>query len=245
MKDWPIFEPQAASRDLADHPHRVQLVNRTLAMPALCPNCGAAAARSLVVRKVFVNADTEDRTIDIESLAVPYCDRCIALHEREVCALSWPQRLAVSLATGLTLPALGAALLALLVLPDALRELTRAGFPWPLALVAALACMSWFCLASAWKRTEHRRVPPQTSVTRAFDFSASHAETFDEPRSTYSVRNAEFFKAFTALNRDLAWDPGSRLARRSKGLRTIVYGGALVMLFVLAAWDIVGDLLPG
>jgi hypothetical protein len=245
MKDWPIFIPQDSARDLVDHPHRVQLVHDAagLVFPALCPHCGAAASRKIDMHKVFRRTYNDaPATYTIESASVPFCDRCIALHEHEARTLSWLQRVAVSLASGVTISAIGSGFMAYLLLPDALRELARPGFPW-LALIALFfALLAYGSLWTAWTQNAHRRVPPQTRVTRAFDFSESYAELFDAPRSTYSIRNRTFADAFIALNRERVWNPKAPAAKRAARSRKLVYAAALAALFAIFLWDLAGDL---
>lgn len=181
-------------------------------------------------------------TYEIEGAVVPYCNPCIAQHEHEVRALSWPQRVAVSLTTGLTISALGSGFMALLFLPDAVRSLTRSGFPWPLVVVMFFALIAYSSLSGAWKQNAHRRVPPQTGITRAFDFSESHAEMFDAPRSTYSIRNSAFAEAFVALNRARIWNPQTPAAKRSAHSRKLLYAVTIGALVAWALWDLATDL---
>jgi hypothetical protein len=204
MSAWPIFQPQDTASDLANHPHRVQLVGSTMAhcYPWLCPCCGGAASRRIVVQKVFRESAGGDSgtSYRVQQAEVPYCDGCIARHEREQRLLTWPQRVAVSLATGLTISALGSAFLALLFLPQALRGLGQPGIPWPLVVVAFFATIAYSSLSGAWTQNAHRRVAPQTSVTLSFDFSDCHAPWFDTAMCTYAIRSAAFAQAFTELN---------------------------------------------
>ena len=166
-------------------PHRVQLAHdAALVFPPLCPNCGAPASRTITVRKVFRRTYHDSSPdFDIEGVVVPYCERCIAAHEEQArtLRLSWTQWLVVSLASGLTIAALGSAFMAILFLPDALRDLTHPRFPVLLVVVGCFALIAYGSLATAWSNNAHRRVPPQTSITRAFDFSARKAELFDLP----------------------------------------------------------------
>lgn len=245
MNSWPIFKPQDSARELADHPHRLQLVHSSgLVYPALCPNCGDPASRNIIVEKVFrraSNTDTPDGYV-IEAASPPYCDRCIAQHERELRILSWPQRVAVSLATGVTIAALGSGFMALLFLPDAVRDLAHPGFPWLLAMVLFFSLIAYASLSSAWNENAHRRVPPQTSVTLAFDFSASYAELLDTPRATYSIRNAAFAEAFMALNQERVWNPDSPAAKRTAHSRKLIYGVVVGLLVLLFLWNVAKDL---
>lgn len=136
MNAWPIFQPQDSASDLADHPHRVTLLEGSgrPRFPDLCPNCGKPAFARMVVQKVFRQAAAGDSVTSyvIQQAEVPYCDNCTAQHHREQRLLTRPQRVVVSLATGLTVSALGSGFMALVFLPAALRSMAQPGFPWPL-----------------------------------------------------------------------------------------------------------------
>jgi hypothetical protein len=209
MNAWPIFQPQDSASDLANHPHRVVLVPTSagLAYPALCPYCGKAASRRILVQKVFRQAAAGDSVTSyrVEQAEVPYCDDCTLQHERERRVLTWPQRMVVSLATGLTVSGLGSIFMALLFLPAALRDIGRPGFPLPLVVMLFFAWIAYSSLSGAWKQNAYRRVAPQTSITLAFDFSESYAPLLDAARCTYAIRNAAFAEAFIALNSERVW----------------------------------------
>ena len=164
MLAWPIFQPQDSASDLADHPHRVTLLagSEALRFPPLCPNCGNTAHGSIAVQKVFRQAPADDsvNSYVVHQLDVPYCDDCKALHDREQRLLTPQQRVAVSLATGLSVSAVGCVFMALLFLPAALKDVGRAGFPLPLVVVAFFALIAWSSFSGAWKQNAHRRVIP-------------------------------------------------------------------------------------
>jgi hypothetical protein len=243
MRSQPIFEPQRSSSALADHPHRMTLVHggAGLAYPALCPNCGETASKRIDVQKVFERYSDGYEYVTA-TIGVPYCDRCIAEHRRELRTLGWPQRLVVSLVTQSTIGALCFGVAALAFLPAALRDLTRPSFPILVLVVSCCALIAYWFLAQSWSSTAHRRVPPQTSITRTFDFSDSHAEAFDAPRATYSIRNAAFAEAFMALNRDRVWNPEAPTAQRAARSRKLIYGLALAGLAARLLWDLVSAL---
>ncbi len=142
MTAWPICQPQDSADDLADHPYRVVVIagSEGLNFPALCPYCGSAASQRIRVEKVFRQTSTDDSLTNyvVEQVDVPFCDGCIAQHKREQRALTSPQRMVVSLATGLSVSAFGSAFMALVFLPAALRDIGRPGFPLPLVVVAFL-----------------------------------------------------------------------------------------------------------
>ena len=207
MKAWPIFEPQDSASDLAGHPHCVTLLADSVALrfPPLCPHCGNTARGSITVQKVFRQTGSGDfvTTYVVHQLGVPYCDGCKALHDREQRLLTPQQRVAVSLATGLSVSAFGCVFMALVFLPATLKDLGRGGFPLPLVVVACFALIAWSSFSGAWTQNAYRRVAPQTSITRAFDFSEGHAPFMGAARRTYAIRNAAFADAFIKLNQHL------------------------------------------
>ena len=204
MNAWPIFQPQDSASDLANHPHRVTLLEGSGRpnFPELCPNCGKAAFGRIVVQKVFRQSTTGDSVTSylIKQTEVPYCDNCIAQHRQEQRLLTLPQRVVVSLATGLTVSALGSGFMALVFLPDALRSVAQPGFPFLLVVVAFFVLIACSSFSGAWKQNTYRRIPPQTSITLAFDFGESYAPLFKAARCTYAIRNAAFAQAFIKLN---------------------------------------------
>jgi hypothetical protein len=81
----------------------------------------------------------------------------------------------------------------------------------------------------AWQETEYLRVPPQTRVTLAFDFSDSTAASFESVRFLCTMRDAGFAAAFKQLNREIEFQPDSpeavadqRAAQRKSRFWTIV-----------------------
>ena len=204
MTSWPIFQPQDSASDLASHPHRVTLIEGSGRpnFPELCPNCGKAAFGRIVVQKVFRQAEAGDSvtTYVIQQAEVPYCDNCTAQHHREQQLLTRPQRVVVSLADGLTVSALGSGFMALVFLPAALRSVAQPGFPLLLVVVAFFVLIACSSFSGAWKQNTYRRIPPQTSITLAFDFGESYSQLFKAARRSYAIRNAAFAQAFIELN---------------------------------------------
>jgi hypothetical protein len=205
MTTWPIFQPQDSADDLADHLYGVVVMagSEGLNFPWLCPYCGNAASQRIAVEKVFRQASADDSLTSyvVEQAQVPYCDDCIAQHKHEQRLLTWQQRVVVSLATGLTVSALGCSFMALLFLPVALRDIWRPGFPLPLVVVAFFALIAYSSLSGAWRQNAYRRVAPQTRITLAFDFSERYAPLFEAARCTITIRNPAFAESFRTLNR--------------------------------------------
>lgn len=204
MGDWPIFQAQVDAIDLADHPQRLRFSGEASSMsyPSICAYCGESASRQIVVQKVFrIASSGEDLTRhEIQQAAVPFCEACIGRHRQQERTLTAPQRWLASLATGLTVSGVGSSFMAVFFLPDALRALRRPGFPLPLAVVAFFALIGYSSLRGAWSDTARRRVPPQTEITRAFDFGCSDRTLFGKASFTCSIRSQSFAAALVALN---------------------------------------------
>ncbi len=100
-----------------------------------------------------------------------------------------------------------------------------------LGLALLLAAIALGQLRLAWSRTERFTIPPQTSVTLAFDFSDDVSGVLDPAqRRVYASRDPAFAEAFAALNRDRVWTPDPA-AQRTESLLKI----ALVVFLALAA----------
>jgi hypothetical protein len=198
------------------HPHRMALwgAPAEARFPPLCPNCGSAASRSLPLAKSFVRStasDTPNETV-VLSVAVPFCDACIARHD----ASSTPPGPLSTLLTGFAsaemFGAAGFAAAAAFTTFQALRELSRgraSHFLVFAALALAFGAIAAYLGRKAWHDTEHARVRPQTEVSRAFDYGDNQPAPFRAPMYTCTMRDDRFFAAFQALNRDIEFLPGS------------------------------------
>jgi hypothetical protein len=238
------FEPQDGASGLAAHPHRFTLRGApgTLAFPALCAHCGNPAPDKLPCSKVFrrVNSDAPNSHV-VVSVAVPYCSACIAQHRSVTPPLTPLAKVLSSFSTGEMLgavfPALAAAFLAYLGLKDLLRG-DLIGAAILLAIGAAFGALARFQWRHVWEETEHLRVPPQSDVSRAFDFSDDMAPSFEPPRFVCTVRDARFAAAFEALNGQHAWvadSPAARADRRDANRQMWIIG-AIVAAIALAGF---------
>jgi hypothetical protein len=204
---------------LAPHPHRVELTGPlgSLGFPNRCANCGAVAGERLPVRKVFGrNAGYRRRAISrryrgyrIDTARVPYCPACIAQDARERESVASRRRARLGALLLQSFPALfplGFAVFLLTTIGP------RDGFVQILTLVFGSAGAG--LIAYAWWDTRRCMVPRQTSVTLAFDFSPDVSDLLDHrQRRVYAMRDAAFFEAFTALNRDRVWQPDPTAVR--------------------------------
>ncbi len=228
------FEPRVGASGLESHAHRVELTGklRSLAFPDICPSCGAAARERVRVRKVFRRTSRHRPTrYFIAEARVPFCPACIARHESEVERMSAPRRLLTALVSFEALGALtcgGFALFVALKILSPMGEGDPLGVPI-LGLMLLFATVALVQARLAWTRTERFAIPPQTSVTRAFDFSDDVSDVLDsEQRRVYAIRDPAFAEAFATLNRDRVWLPDPKTERVERRL-TIAFAVFLAL----------------
>jgi len=242
------IEPQDSSSELAPHPHRLTLrgSSGSADFPPLCPYCGSSAANKIAVAKVFRHTDSDGPTrYVVSSVAVPFCDPCIARHRAQEVRPSLTSYLLSGFATmemlGAVFPAMGALFLVYLALGDALHGRgTR--FLVELGIGAVFALIAWGQSQVVWGQTERFRVPPQSDVTMAFDFSDDEAPAFESARFVCTMRDARFANAFRALNIEREWLARSPavLAERRRSNRLMWVVG--LVLAVFAGWSWLHDL---
>ena len=218
----------------------------TLVFPPLCPNCGAQASQRITVTKVFTteaDSETPERRY-LVSAAVPFCDECLAKHSALEQRQDWFTQLREGLASmdilGAVFPALAALFVLHLALGDLMHGKTR------LLLVYAVvggvfALIAWLQTRAVWSQSEHLRVPVQTAVTTAFDFSADVSRAFEPARFICTLRDAAFAQAFSVLNAERLWQRDSEQAvteRRSAKRKFWVVGAVVVAAGI---WGLIDD----
>ena len=242
------FEPQSNASELAPHSHRFTFSGTasSLQFPPLCPNCGSAAANRLNCAKVFRQSDSDGPTrYTVTSITVPFCDACIAKHRAQEVKRTLMSDLISSFATmdmlGAVFPALAALFLLYLALGDlfhgrATRVLVELG------IGAVFGLIAWAQARAVWDQTARLRVPPQSDVTIAFDFSDDTAPAFESARFICTVRHPAFANAFRVLNIEHEYLPKSPQAQaeRRRSNRLLWIFGALLAAFAL--WSALRDL---
>jgi hypothetical protein len=233
------FKPQQGERELVANPYRYELnaAPGALELPSLCARCAALATDRLTFAKVF-RLGTRQGHIRYEVLhaTIPCCPACQAQHLAEAPPRSAWSKLATMILSEAFLVALfpgavGAFLLWLAVHGFGSGARDRGSM---LASVGALFALLAVVMASrARSTTVRRRVPPLTSVTRAFDFSNNVAALFEPPRYVYALANEKFARAFIAANGERAWDPKGPTAERAARKRSIY---AILVWTLIAAW---------
>lgn len=221
-------EPQMGGRDLAPHPHRIELTGhpRDLAWPALCPRCGAPAHERIAVAKVFVRRHERARENYLVTTArIPFCDGCAALHRQQAASLSPARRALTYVASPMVIAVLGAAIAAVGVFRAVGgASLADPAARIPLLLAVGLAAVAVAgALALVWS-TRRLRVPPQTEVTRACDFSDAIGSLLTGSYRVYAIRDRGFAEALAALNRGRAWTAADHARSRRIAAVALVVG---------------------
>ena len=238
------FEPQQRDEQLAPNPHRVELTGNpgALTWPALCPNCGAPSRERIAVGKVFRHTHRFSDLptwYTVDSVPIPFCHDCAERHRREVAGMTPLQRFVSRFLSEMALPMLFAGLLGLFLLKETLAELSE---PAVAGVMGGLALVFLGIAAGSYRSSVHRtarlRVPPQTSVTLACDYSDDLSEPFDGERRLYAIRDAGFAEAFAALNREAAWNPAAPRARRARRGRGIAAVLAILVAAAALLWDL-------
>lgn len=237
-----VFEPQQRALGLAANSYRVEMSGRPedFAWPAICPSCGANASESIRIPKVFFRARrvTDDPSYHvITAVEVPFCAPCVERHRVEEPGMTDVQRFLSTFMSPMLLVMLFAALAALFCLQEALSDPSdRTG----MAVMGGMAVFflligfaGWLASLGATKRL---RVPAQTSVTLAFDFSDDLSKIFDQSRRIYAIRNEAFATEFESLNRDRVWHPDAPTARAARATRKLVYYAVAAIAVATTVW---------
>jgi hypothetical protein len=240
----PAFEYSVRDHDLPEDAHRVRLVgaSRTLVWPNICPNCGAPASVRIPVRKIFRRTEGSPHDLFVRYLVtridIPFCATCADRH-RQLSRAPPRSEWLVSYLRSPAIIALAAAMgFAVLLFRPLLIE-TRGDSSaqlMGLAFFGALVLAAVASVVVAWRETRFRRVPRQTEITRACDFSDNLGKFFIGERRVYAIRNLAFAKAFTTANQDRLWTD----AVRKRDRRWSTVAAMLVLAALLAAWLIIG-----
>ena len=240
------IEPQQGASGLVPHPNRLTLrgAPADATFPPLCPNCGGNASRKISCSKVFSRAHVEGPSgYVVTTVAVAFCDGCIATHRAQEAKPSLIDILTTSFASmhmvGAVFPALAAIFLARIALGDLVHGRGMSSLV-ELGLCAVAGLIAWGGAWSVWRNRERFRVPPQTDVTKAFDFSDDTAPVFEARRFVCTMRDARFADAFRALNIENEYLPQSTRGiaeRRRSSLFLWIFAAVVAVAVVLGVLD--------
>jgi hypothetical protein len=242
------IEPQEGISMLVPHPHRLTLRGSPAdaKFPPLCPSCGGGATSRLECAKVFRRSEPDSgMQYIVKRISVPFCQGCIASHRAQAVQPSLMDTLTASFASmhmlGAVFPALAAAFLVHIAIGDALRGSGTRGLV-ELGLGAIAALIAWGQGFAVWKQSERLRVPPQTEVTKSFDYSDDTSEVFEPARFICTMRDGTFANAFRLLNIDREWlalSPAAVAERRRSNVLTWII---VAVVLVVVAWNFLHDL---
>jgi hypothetical protein len=237
--------------ELAPHPHSLRLWGSPggVNFPPLCPNCGATATQRITYSKVFRRVlDSESpNSYVIASASVPFCDPCIAQHRADTPTPNFWSTLLSSFGGGGDM--IGAVVLGLAAAftgYNAIAELLHLrllNFALLSMLTLVIGLFARGQYRFAWQDTEYLRVPPQTSVTLAFDFSDSTGGAFESVRFLCTMRDAGFAAAFKQLNRENEYRPGSAEAVADQRAARRKFTFWAIVMVAIALYFLVKDLL--
>lgn len=205
-----VIDIQSGDEGLPPGAHRVAIAGPIdeLKYPALCPHCGAAAGERLPIEKVFRETYSDDTPSGVKiARATPlFCESCIKRHRAEEQPATLGERLKSLLLTeqalaGYSMSATGL-LLGSQILKHTQALATKVGFAL-LGLSALFLLGAYSCFRRGWNTNRYRRIPPQTGITRSFDFGDDDSSTFKTVKRTYAVSDTAYAEAFARMNADL------------------------------------------
>jgi hypothetical protein len=213
--------------------------------PPLCPHCGNAAAGKIAYAKVFVRSDDDTTRHIVTRVSVPFCGPCIEAHHREEVKPSTLQTLWTGFSTmdmlGAVFPAIATLFVLHLVFGDLLHANLRQ-IPIELGIATVFALIAYLQAKAVWEMTEYLRVLPQTSVTRAFDFTDDASTVFEPERFNCTIENGRFANAFRALNIEREWLAQSAQAVAERKRANIYLWAFGAFLVVFGIWELIRDI---
>jgi hypothetical protein len=232
----PIFIPQFGDESLSPNAHRVSLAGSIegLEYPLLCPACGTTASEKLAIAKVFIEQDSEVTYYRVAKAKPFFCPACIAQHRSEEQPVTAGDLLKVAVRSKQMIPTVAMTSLSLFlmvkVLPNSTARLQ--GVPIVGALIAIFLGLAWLCFRKPLGQP-HNHVPPQTSVSLAFDFGDNEKSYFATGPRLYAFRNRAYAEAFEQLNAARSAELlGPEQKQREKS-RLWIAGAIAVVLFLL------------
>lgn len=225
-----------------------------LALPPLCPACGAPASVALRVDRVFArerrrqtviqSAPRGVTTFHVASLNVPFCKTCAARHMAERAAAGAPRSLLRSTALMYGFVAAATLVVALFCGAYIANQMTagwRPALSFAVSIAAGCTLFAGWFVMRAIGAFRAGATPPPTSITAAFEFSDNRAQQLEPEWREYRLRHSAYAQAFAQANALRAWNKSNPLfvrvarLRDAAGALRLVAVAALVVAFVLFA----------
>lgn len=243
------YRPQLrqAAIGAASHP-RVVLVREhpPIQFPALCPNCGASAARRVPIqqtRKFLIDGgESPNQTVhDIQTYMVAFCERCLTQHDdQRPHASPWLPLKRLLWGSGEALGGVIVIAIGSFVIPDAIRQMSLV----PLIITAICWTTGGSLLLVNWRRNRYMTIQPATQVSAAIEFTPPLAADHEPSWRAFRFRDAAYAQAFRQLNAPNVWDPRGAEAQQARRQRRVIkkrnmwiFGVILVITALWALWD--------
>ncbi|WP_424630695.1 hypothetical protein [Bradyrhizobium sp. SYSU BS000235] len=241
-----IIEIQSGDEGLQSHAQRVAIAGPIdeLKYPALCPHCGAAAAEQLPIEKVFRYTHTDDTPSGVRiTRATPlFCGACALRHRAEQQPPTLGEQMKSLFVTEQALAAYSMLATGLLLGSQLLKHTQALSTKVGVALLGVSALFllgAYACFRNSWSTNRYRRIPPQTSITRSFDFGDDDSSPFATVKRTYALRSPTYADAFARMNADLdaKWLGPERQRREALHfwIAAVICGLAVVISWLLQA----------
>ena len=231
-----MSEPDVAPT-VPQNAHRFELVGPLdeLELPDVCAACGAKAAGTIDIRKVFVDTTAGEPRHVLGEVRVPFCRSCIALHERERAQLPRMRAYRFPPLRDFGLASIWLVLGVLFMFIG--FAVGTGGGTLPALILTYLAVASLAFWAVAMRRASRvpwfERVPPQTSVTSAFDFGEATSGPQEQSRRRYAIRDAVFAERFSALNAERLPTGRKRIRARWRVIAILVVIAAIAAAVII------------
>ena len=237
-----------AVKAIASNPN-VVLVTGAVQFPLLCPNCGAPAQRTLEVKRAvqtfLYNEDSPNETLyEIQSFAVPFCEKCIQQHfaaARPADASLVLKRLFLGSGAG---EALGAAIVAIIALFFVKEGLIRLSI-FPLIMAFLPGSVAFYLLRKNWTANEYMSAPVSSDVTSAVEFTPDMALAYEPMWRAFRFRDAGYAAQFRAINTPQIWDPQGEAAKQARTKRRTSTAKTnkvvVIVIVIVLLWGLWGE----
>ena len=205
--------------------------HRRVVWPQLCPACGAPASVQINVAKIFARQSRYGGFSNYRYLVrmpVPFCRSCANRHEQLVGPV--PSMVGSFFRTPALLSFIAAAVVGGIlwsIFVQGGEDVSLGARTYAISGIVLLVATGFFITANA---ARFLRVPKQTEVTRACDFSDNVGFPFGR-RRLYAIRNAGFAEAFIRANQDRLWTDAMK--RRDRWISLVVF--VLLILATIVA----------
>lgn len=211
-----------------------------LVYPPICPRCEAAASCPIEVARVFMASQDMEETVwryRIDKAHPLFCGTCAFEHFASQATVELSDHIRTMLLSWLSVPAAFLAYGALARFDAWSAKLLQGGFSLGELLIASvLGLAAAWCLLTAWRRNDWRRVPEDTRVSAAFAFGDDLSSPFKNRPRRYVFASARYADAFLHLNAAQSAALQGPVQRRRESFRLAVAAGIGCAILLLGTF---------